>query len=196
MKKYLFISLLIAVLLVVGYFIISRSTDLSFNQSATETSPTRIDKVLEIGEWEFLSIHDEEIVDTVAEVKRIWPLPAGKKRLARIYKGTLRLGFDLKKDVTPGWIEEHGDTVRVTLPPIRLLDERFIDEAASEPLYEEGKWTHADRQALTRQAVRKMKRMCLTPDNMEKATQSAVTRMEQLLRTVGFTHITVNPTRQ
>ena len=31
---------------------------------------------------------------------------------------------------------------------------------------------------------------------MEKATQSAVTRMEQLLRTVGFTHITVNPTKQ
>lgn len=196
MKKYLLISLLIALLGVVGYFIISRSTDLSFNQSATETSPTRIDKVLEIGEWEFLSIHDEEILDTVAEVKRIWPLPAGKKRLARIYKGTLRLGFDLKKDVTPGWIEEHGDTVRVTLPPIRLLDERFIDEAASEPLYEEGKWTHVDRQALTRQAVRKMKRVCLTPDNLEKANQSAVTRMEQLLRTLGFTHITVNPTKQ
>lgn len=193
MKKYLAKYLVLAMVVVVAgllaYYFINPSTSLKFSSEETSVTPAHIDKVLEIGEWEFLTVRDEEIADTTAYEKRIWPLPDKKKQLARIYTGTLRIGFDLKKDTKPDWIKTKGDTAIVKLPKTRLLDERFIDEAATRPLIEEGKWTHSDRAALTAQAALKMKKQVLTPETLAQADTTARVQLTALLRSLGYTTI-------
>lgn len=42
-----------------------------------------------------------------------------------------------------------ADTVMVTMPPVKLLDDKFVDEAATKSFIEDGKWSEADRAALT-----------------------------------------------
>ncbi len=152
--------------------------------SRIDITPVQIERIRSIGEWEFLSISDEELVDTVRHGF------FGDDGLARIYYGTLRLGFDLG-EVQEGWIRMDHDTVSVTLPPVRLLDERFLDEARTRSFYEDGRWTEADRARLTRRAEAAMRDRCLTPANIASAERQAAAQMSQLLRAMGFAQVRV-----
>lgn len=89
-------------------------------------TPTQIKSIESIGEWEFLAVSDEEIVDTVSHGF------FGDSELIRIYYGTLRMGIDLRQ-ARKGWIRLEGDTVCADLPPVRLLGNEFIDEARPRP---------------------------------------------------------------
>ena len=85
-----------------------------------QLTPEIVESIKGIGQWEFLSIADEEMVDTVR--KGFF----SDDQLARIYYGTVRLGIHIDK-TKEGWIESKGDSVSVLLPPIELLDSQFID---------------------------------------------------------------------
>ncbi len=192
MKKFLLLIIIILALLGGGYYWFSQNTDVEFEETEVKTIPTRIEKIKEIGEWEFLTISDEEIAEYSKTVKRTWPLPDAKQSISRIYSGTLRVGFNLKKDVKEGWIVENGDTVDVRLPKVHLLDERFIDEAASRSLIEEGDFSHEEREKLYDIAQKKMKAACLTPENMQRAETTAKEQMTSLLKAIGFKVINVD----
>lgn len=107
----------------------------------TTLSPTQVKSIEAIGQWEFLSINDEELVDTTRHGF------FGDDHLVRIYYGTLRLGIDMR-DVKEGWLKADKDSITCTLPDIKLLDNNFIDEAKTQSFYEDGKWTGKDRQAM------------------------------------------------
>lgn len=143
-----------------------------------ESTPVQIDKIRSIGQWEFLSISDEELVDSI---RRGF---FGDSELARIYYGTLRLGIDLSR-LGDDMITMDKDTVVMTLPPVTLLDDNFIDETRTRSFIEDGTWTNADRDALTRKAAAAMKQRCLTKDNYRKAEQNAITQMTSLLKAMG-----------
>ena len=149
-----------------------------------ELSPTQIERIEAIGQWEFLSISDEELVDTVRHGF------FGDDELVRIYTGTLRLGIDLA-DTEEGWIRTDGDTIRVLLPDIKLLDDHFLDEASARSFYETGKWSQADRQALAAKARRKMLARCLTPANIASAEQNATAQFHQMLQSMGFQNVSI-----
>lgn len=142
-------------------------------------TPTQVKSIENIGEWEFLSISDEELVDTISRGF------FGDSELVRIYYGTLRLGVNLHK-VKPGWINTHKDTVVATLPAIELLDNDFIDEARTRSFYESGTWSQADRKALYEKACRTMKQRCMNPKNIEIAEKNAALQFDNLLRSMGF----------
>lgn len=72
-------------------------------------SPTMVERVSAIGQWEFLSISDEELVDTVRHGF------LGDDELVRIYYGTLRLGIDMGK-LGAGWAKAEGDSLVCVLP--------------------------------------------------------------------------------
>ena len=114
----------------------------------------------------------------------------GDDELVRIYTGTLRLGIDMA-DVEEDWISTDGDTLRVMLPPVRLLDANFIDEASARSFYESGRWTQADRKALARKARQKMLARCLTPQNIASAEQNAAAQFHQMLRAMGFPYVSI-----
>ena len=179
MKKYGIILLTILALILAGtiYWLNKDNTVSVTTEEKITLSPTQVESIEAIGEWEFLAISNEELVDTV---RRGF---FGDDQLVRIYYGTLRLGINMK-DVKQGWIQANAkkDSIVCTLPPIRLLDNNFIDEARTRSFFEEGKWTGADRQALYDRAYAQMKKRCLTPANIriaQRKWQAAVPRYVQ-----------------
>jgi hypothetical protein len=156
-----------------------------YSSNAIDLTPTQIRSIERIGKWEFLAIADEELVDTTRQRTL-----ARDDRLVRIYHGTLRLGVDLSQ-CEEGWVLAHGDTVSLTLPPVILLSEHFIDEARTRAFYESGTWDATAKEQMYQKAARQMKRRCLTPANQRLAEDNARKQMVSLFRTFGFRNVEV-----
>lgn len=148
------------------------------------TTPEQIESIKAIGEWEFLSIADEEMADTVR--KGIFT----DDHLVRIYYGTVRLGINMHQ-VEPGWLKVAGDSIEVTLPKIDLLDRDFIDEARTKSFHESGRWRAEDREALYRQAYRKMLKHCMTPENIQSAHRNGEALFRNMFKTLGYEHVLI-----
>jgi hypothetical protein len=148
-------------------------------------TPEQIESIKAIGQWEFLSVADEQMVDTVR--KGFF----SDDHLVRIYYGTVRLGIDLQK-VDSGWINTSGDSISVTLPRITLLDRDFIDEARTKSFHESGRWKPKDREALYQRARRKMLAHCMTPKNMDTARKNGEAQFRQMMRSMGFEHVAID----
>lgn len=188
MKKYgITLLALVAIVALAAFYWLNKDNTVSVaTEENTTLSPTQIESIEAIGQWEFLAISDEELVDTVR--KGFF----GDDQLVRIYYGTLRLGIDMK-DAGEGWIHanEAKDSIVCTLPPIRLLDHNFIDEAKTKSFFEEGKWTGADRQAMYDRAYAMMKKRCLTPANIYTARRNAKQQLKNMLKAMGFANVRV-----
>ena len=189
MGKGLFFAVLVVALLVIGagYYFFNKATDMSASVDVDQRigiTPTQITAMKQIGEWEFLSVADEELIDT---------LRAGffsDDELIRIYYGTPRLGIDMR-EVDDNWIQRDKDTIVVVLPPVKLLDEHFIDEARTKSFFESGKWTDADRNAMYERARQRMKARALNSSNMKSAEENAMRQFYQMLRSMGFENVRV-----
>jgi hypothetical protein len=153
-----------------------------------DVTPEQIESIKAIGEWEFLAIADEELVDTVR--KGIF----SDDHLVRIYYGTVRLGINMHQ-VEPGWIKASGDSIEVTLPKIGLLDRDFIDEARTKSFHESGRWKPEDREALYKKAYQKMLRHCVTPENIRSAQQNGDAQFRHMMKTMGYEHIKIQWTK-
>ena len=131
-----------AVAIVLTLVHLNRNTTISIgSDNRIDPTPTLIASMKSIGEWEFLSISDEEMIDTVRHGF------FSDDELVRIYYGTLRLGIDTRQ-AHEGWIAMRGDTLCATLPPVKLLDNDFIDETRTRSFIETGKWSHQDRKLM------------------------------------------------
>ena len=149
-----------------------------------ELTPTQIQSMKAIGEWEFLSVSAEELVDTVR--KGLFK----DDELVRIYYGTLRLGLNMHR-LQQGWIKAEGDSVAMTLPKIGLLDKDFIDEARTKPFFESGKWKPEDRDALYRKAYTQMMNHCMTQENLLAAEHNAEEQLRNMMRSMGFSNVRI-----
>jgi hypothetical protein len=148
-------------------------------------TPEQITSIKAIGEWEFLSVSNEELVDTIREGM------LSDDHLVRIYYGTARLGINMHH-VEPGWLTTRGDTLVATLPAIELLDRDFIDEARTKSFFESGSWSHADREALYRKAYRQMLRHTMTHDNLQAARDNGEEQFRRMLKVMGFPLVSVH----
>lgn len=149
-----------------------------------DITPTQVLAMEEIGEWEFLSIEDEEMVDTVR--KKL----LGTDELIRIYRGTLRLGIDLS-EAREDWVAVSGDTLRIVLPKVKLLDDDFIDEAKTQPFFESGTWSDQARSDLYHRAKARMKARCLTKENIASAEDNALKQFYQMFKAMGYETVEV-----
>ena len=149
-----------------------------------DVTPTQIMSIKAIGEWEFLSVSAEELVDTVR--KGFF----SDDQLARIYYGTLRLGIDMSQLET-GWIEASGDSVSLMLPQVGLLDAAFIDEARTKSFFESGKWSPEDKEAMYKKAYSLMKAHCLTKENLQAAEANGEEQMRNMMRSIGFKNVKI-----
>ena len=160
-------------------------TKMSIDADQTiDVTPEQIEQIKAIGEWEFLSVAFEEMVDTTRK---------GFFRddhLTRIYYGTLRLGVDMQQ-VDSGWIQVRGDSIEVTLPAIRLLDKNFIDEARTKSFYENGRWKPADREALYQRARQRMLKRGLTKQYIETAKTNGEAQFRQMMLSMGYEHVSI-----
>lgn len=150
-----------------------------------DITPTQIRQIQDIGQWEFLSVNDEELIDTV---KRGFFSDA---ELVRIYYGTLRFGIDLHK-AHPHWIHVENDSIiTARLPSIELLDSNFIDEARSRSFFEKGDWSPADRNQLYDRAYKKMLARCMTSENLKAAEENARLQFSQFLKAMGYRNVKI-----
>lgn len=149
-----------------------------------DITPTQIQSIKEIGEWEFLSISNEELVDTIR--KGLF----SDDHLVRIYYGTLRLGINMH-EAKPYWLTVKDDTVTALLPKVGLLDKDFIDEARTKSFYESGTWKAKDREALYKKAYRQMRMRCLTPSNLKTAQENAEAQFRRMLLSMGYKNVEI-----
>ncbi len=188
MKKKIIIILTLVVVVIIALRWLVRSLSHSEVTVAAneqiDITPEQITSIKALGEWEFLAIANEELVDTVR--KNILK----DDHLVRIYYGTVRLGVNMHQ-VSPGWIRTAGDSIEVVLPKIGLLDRDFIDEASSKSFFESGKWSPKDREALYRKAYKKMLHRSLTKENINKAQQNGEAQFRQMMRSMGYEHVSI-----
>lgn len=143
-----------------------------------DTTPTIVEKMRSIGQWEFLTLSDEELVDTVRNGF------FSDDELVRIYYGTLRIGVDFR-NCSKEWVGHEGDTIVVTLPKMKLLDMNFIDEARTKSFFETGKWSEKDRKDLYDRAKRRMMQRCLNPENIQTAYDNACVQVSRMLEPIA-----------
>lgn len=157
----------------------TKDSSLSFTSNDDiDVTPTIVERMRSIGQWEFLSVSDEELIDTVRTGF------FSDDELVRIYYGTLSLGIDLR-DCSKDWISSKGDTIVVTLPEVKLLDQNFIDEASSRSFFETGKWSNKDRKAMYERARQRMLTRCLTEENLNTARLNAKDQIGKMLRPIA-----------
>ena len=179
---------LIAVLLIAAFFWLKNLTKGDHIDLGADTeinlTPTQIQSMKAIGEWEFLSISAEELVDTVR--KGLF----SDDELVRIYYGTLRIGLNMHQ-VEPGWITAQGDSVTMILPKIGLLDKDFIDESRTKPFFEKGTWKPSDRDEMYKKAYGLMLKHCLTKENLKAAEMNADLQMRNMMQSMGYNHVKI-----
>lgn len=179
----------IAVVAVVVYLLLGRTSKSSVEistESGISLSATQVEEIKMIGEWEFLSVKMEEMVDTVRYGF------FGDDELTRIYSGTMRLGINLK-EAPDDWIQQVGaDSIAVVLPQVGLLSHDFIDEAQTQSFYESGKWTNDDREAMRQRAYQAMLHRGLTENNLKTARENGRAQFLQMLHALGFEKVSVN----
>ena len=111
-RQWVSLSRIVAIILaIIAFFVVKNWLDNTTAKVEVDDqiglTPTQIESIRQIGQWEFLSIADEELIDTV---RRGF---FSDDQLIRIYYGTLRLGIDLQQMKENAISEKHG------LPPHR-----------------------------------------------------------------------------
>lgn len=181
------VAIVAAIVIVVAIMIVhavrNTTVTLDVNEKINNT-PVSVERLRQIGEWEFLCVEDEEIVDTTR--KHLF----SNDELVRIYYGQLRLGIDMK-EMEDGAIKVYDDSVDILLPEIKLLDENFIDEARTKAFYESGRWDGKDREALYNKAKRQMKERCFTTEHRQMARENAIQEMTKMLTALGVEKVNV-----
>ena len=181
-------AITVIILLLAGFFWLrdlTKDDHISLgSDTQIDVTPTQIMSIKAIGEWEFLAVNAEELVDTVR--KGFF----SDDELVRIYYGTLRLGIDMSQ-LEPEWIEASGDSVMLMLPKVGLLDTDFIDEARTKPFFESGKWKPEDKEAMYKKAYRQMKAHCPTKENLQAAEANGEEQMRNMMRSMGYKNIKI-----
>lgn len=185
-KIYLIFILVLAAIIATAFIIRScrGNTLTAYTNGKIDITPIQITAMKEIGEWEFLSIEDEELVDTMR--KGFFK----DDKIIRIYYGTLRLGINMN-DTEKNWLKRDGDTLIVTLPQIILLDDDFIDETRTLSFFEIGKWSDKDREAMYHRAYTQMKARCMTTKNIENAKANASRQFHQIFKAMGVNNVKI-----
>lgn len=144
-------------------------------------SPEQIKSIEDIGEWVFLTVEAEEMVDTVR--KR---MILKDDALSRIYVGNLHYGIDMRLLKGKNWVNCHGDTISVRMPAVKLLDRKFINEARTRTFYQEGKWDNKAMKALYDKAQRVMMKKYHTQPTVNKAKENARKELLSFFKSFGF----------
>lgn len=141
---------------------------------------TQITAIQELNEWEFLCVDMEVLEDTLI----INPGFKPAYRFARIYKGRACLGIDVKQ-CPKDWIYSANDTVYVTLPEIRLLDDAIIDDLSTRTFYAHGEFSASVKRDLLERARRDMRARAMRPENRESARENAEQHFSAMFQRMG-----------
>lgn len=188
MVKHWRITLIVIALAFIAYggMVVYRnltSTDSAVDKPIAQ-SPEEIIHLRSIGQWEFLSVEAEELVE------RHHSGLMSDRDLICIYRGTLRIGVDLRK-LPEDWVEVKGRNAVIHLPEPTLLDDNFLDESRTTVFMEQGLFRAEEREAMIAEAKNKMKQRALTTDNLSIARRNAESQFQKLFHAMGYEDVIV-----
>ena len=161
------------------------SLSLTTNTQMDQT-PIEISSIRQIGQWVFLSVQTEELVDSTR--KGIF----FDDRIVCIYRGTLSLGINMEK-FDKSWVKAQSkDSISLILPLVTLLDQNFINEAQTNVFFEEGTWKESDKERLYLKAKRQMMQRAFTPENRNMAEKHARMQITRLMNAMGFSKVNIS----
>lgn len=149
-----------------------------------EQSPEEIMRLQAIGQWEFLSVESEELVE------RHYSGLMSERDLVCIYRGTLRIGVDMRK-LPSDWVEMKERSAILHLPQPSLLDENFLDESRTTVFFEQGVFRPEERDAMRTEAKDKMKKRAMTTENLSIARRNAEAQFQKLFLAMGYEDVVV-----
>lgn len=149
-----------------------------------EQSPEEIMRLQAIGQWEFLSVEAEELVE------RHYSGLMSERDLVCIYRGTLRIGVDMRK-LPSDWVEMKERSAILHLPQPSLLDENFLDESRTTVFFEQGVFRTEERDAMRTEAKDKMKKRAMTTENLSIARRNAEAQFQKLFLAMGYEDVVV-----
>ena len=149
-----------------------------------EQSPEEIMRLQAIGQWEFLSVEAEELVE------RHYSGLMSERDLVCIYRGTLRIGVDMRK-LPSDWVEMKERSAILHLPQPSLLDENFLDESRTTVFFEQGVFHPEERDAMRTEAKDKMKKRAITAENLSIARRNAEAQFQKLFLAMGYEDVVV-----
>lgn len=155
------------------------------HEGAISKTPEEVLAIRHIGQWEFLSVTTEEMVER--HERRV----LGDRHLVRIYHGTIRIGLDTD-EFGDDWFVPRGKTAVLTLPDVKVLDENFIDEARTTTFYAEGTFNAETKQQLYDEARRAMRARAFSGKNRKSARIAVEQHMKALFTAFGYDSVSVS----
>lgn len=159
----------------------------------TPTPIVVITHVNSLGKLETIEFAIRTVIDLENEPANLWEKIFGSDQLILVAEGEVVGGIDLDK-VKPEDIAVRGTTVNITLPPPEILYSRVDNERSYVYERNTGLLRPIDPtlESRARQlAEQSMVDWAIQRDIYSKATDSARLRMENLLRSLGFTEIVI-----
>ncbi len=182
------ITLFVLLVALIGYGAMVAYRTLTNSNDAVEKpieqSPEEIVRLQAIGQWEFLSVEAEELVE------RHYSGLMSERDLVCIYRGTLRIGIDMRK-LPSDWVEMQGRNAILHLPQPTLLDEDFLDESRTTVFFEQGVFRPDERDAVRTEAKDKMKKRAMTAENLSIARRNAEAQFQKLFLAMGYEDVVV-----
>lgn len=182
------ITLFVLLVALIGYGAMVAYRTLTNSNDAVEKpieqSPEEIVRLQAIGQWEFLSVEAEELVE------RHYSGLMSERDLVCIYRGTLRIGIDMRK-LPSDWVEMKERSAILHLPQPTLLDEDFLDESRTTVFFEQGVFRPDERDAMRTEAKDKMKQRAMTAENLSIARRNAEAQFQKLFLAMGYEDVVV-----
>ena len=182
------ITLFVLLVALIGYGAMVAYRTLTNSNDAVEKpieqSPEEIMRLQAIGQWEFLSVEAEELVE------RHYSGLMSERDLVCIYRGTLRIGVDMRK-LPSDWVEMKERSAILHLPQPSLLDENFLDESRTTVFFEQGVFRPEERDAMRTEAKDKMKQRAMTAENLSIARRNAEAQFQKLFLAMGYEDVVV-----
>lgn len=182
------ITLFVLLVALIGYGAMVAYRTLTNSNDAVEKpieqSPEEILRLQAIGQWEFLSVEAEELVE------RHYSGLMSERDLVCIYRGTLRIGVDMRK-LPSDWVEMKERSAILHLPQPSLLDENFLDESRTTVFFEQGVFRPEERDAMRTEAKDKMKKRAMTTENLSIARRNAEAQFQKLFLAMGYEDVVV-----
>lgn len=159
---------------------------------AIEQTETLVDQVRRIGELSSAGYYEELVLTDrdesyLAEVKRVTGLNrlTGNDDFVIICKGRVRAGYDFTK-MGPDDFSVSGDTLRLTLPPVEILD--VVINPTDYELFA-GHRTHEETVGLVLQAKQRLRADAIRAGILDQAELSAESALRRLLASMGYREV-------
>ena len=192
--RYVVVILVLVLLIALAVLVLySRRTVVEHGLRIDKTAAV-VEQVRRMGELSSAGVYEELVLTDrddsyLGELRRLDGVRriAGSGDFVIICKGRVRAGFDLAK-MKPSDFSVSGDTLRVTLPPVEVLDV-IINPTDYEHF--SGHRTHEETVGIILQAKQRLRLDAIQAGVLDQAEASGVASLQRLFSSLGYKQVDI-----